>query len=128
MERDLFQSDSDPITRPTTIRSARFTSWSRPATIVLHTIEGPVGLLLSTPSPAGSRTLQGYFPAMRRAGAQARRFLLDAAAAEWGVPVAELQTEPSLVVHAASGRRMSYGQIAAFADVPESLPEVDEGA
>ncbi|GIT14781.1 MAG: hypothetical protein CM1200mP36_05370 [Gammaproteobacteria bacterium] len=33
---------------------------------------------------AGSQTLRGYFPAMRQAGAQARKFLLEAAAAEWG--------------------------------------------
>ena len=75
---------------------------------------------------AGSRTLQGYFPAMRQAGAQARKFLLDAAAAHWGVAVDTLQTEPSRVVHAASGRSLSYGQIAAFAELPETLPEVDE--
>ena len=75
---------------------------------------------------AGSQTLRGYFPAMRQAGAQARKFLLEAAAAEWDVPVQELETEPSLVVHPASGRQMSYGQIAAFAEVPGTLPEVDE--
>ncbi len=75
---------------------------------------------------AGSQTLRGYFNAMRQAGAQARKILLDAAAAEWDVPVAELETEPSRVIHPASGRSMSYGQIAAIAEVPEILPEVDE--
>lgn len=75
---------------------------------------------------AGSQTLRGYFNAMRQAGAQARKILLDAAAAEWRVPVAELETEPSRVIHPASGRSMSYGQIAAIAEVPEILPEVDE--
>ena len=35
-------------------------------------------------------------------GAQARRVLLDAAAERWNVPVEELTTEPSTVVHAAS--------------------------
>jgi isoquinoline 1-oxidoreductase beta subunit len=75
---------------------------------------------------AGSATLRGYFDAMRQAGAQARKFLLDAAAAEWRVPVAELETEPNLVVHTASGRSLSYGQIAAFADVPGRLPQVEE--
>lgn len=75
---------------------------------------------------AGSQTLRGYFNAMRQAGAQARRFLLDAAAVEWGVPVVELETEPSRVMHPASGRSMSYGQIAAIAEVPETLAEVDE--
>ncbi len=75
---------------------------------------------------AGSQTLRGYFNAMRQAGAQARKVLIDAAATEWGVPVDELRTEPSRVIHSASGRTMSYGQIAAFAEVPETLPEVDE--
>jgi len=75
---------------------------------------------------AGSAALRGYFNAMRQAGAQARKFLLDAAAAQWGVPVEELMTEPSRVIHASSGRSLSYGQIAAVAEVPDSLPEVPE--
>ena len=77
---------------------------------------------------AGSQTLRGYFTAMRQAGAQARKFLIDAAAAEWGVPAEDLQTEPSRVVHAETGRSLSYGEIAAFAEVPEALPEVDESS
>lgn len=72
----------------------------------------------------GSRAVDDYYMPLRRAGAQARRFLIDAAAAHWGVPAAEISTEPSTVVHAASGRRLSYGDIAGFAVVPESLPEV----
>ena len=39
--------------------------------------------------------------------------LLDNAARHWSVPVDELTTEPSVVVHAKSGRRISYGDIAA---------------
>jgi isoquinoline 1-oxidoreductase beta subunit len=72
----------------------------------------------------GSVTLRGYWAPCRVAGAQARRVLINAAAEQWGVPAAELTTEPSVVVHAASGRRMSYGEIAAFAKVPEKLPEI----
>ncbi len=75
---------------------------------------------------AGSAALRGYFNAMRQAGAQARRFLLDSAAMQLGVPVEELSTEPSRVVHAASGRSLSYGEVAATAQVPDSLPEVPE--
>ena len=67
---------------------------------------------------------RGYFKPMRIAGAQARRVLLDAVAAKWSVPVGELTTEPSLVVHAASGRRISYGEIAAFAKAPAALPKI----
>ena len=51
--------------------------------------------------------MHGYFHALRIAGAQARRVLLDAAAAKWNVPVGELSTEPSVVVHKASGRRIN---------------------
>jgi len=74
----------------------------------------------------GSMAVRGYFTKLRLAGAQIRRVLLDNAAHEWGVPVSELTTEPSTVVHGPSGRRFSYGEIAAFAEVPAELPAVDE--
>jgi isoquinoline 1-oxidoreductase beta subunit len=68
----------------------------------------------------------GYFKHLRIAGAQARRVLLDAAAEKWGVPVSELSTEPSVVVHKASGRRLRYGEIAAFAKAPAELPKIED--
>ncbi len=74
---------------------------------------------------AGSLTVQAYFDRIRIAGAQARRLLVESAATRWGVPVAELETEPSVVVHPASGRRLSYGEIAGFTEVPETLPEIE---
>jgi isoquinoline 1-oxidoreductase subunit beta len=73
-----------------------------------------------------SLATRGYFTPMRLAGAQARRVLLEAAAQRWGVPVGELATEPSVVVHRASNRRMSYGEIAAFAKPPAELPKIEE--
>lgn len=48
----------------------------------------------------------------RQAGASARAMLLAAAAKKWRVPVEELSTEPNVVVHAATGRRFSYGELA----------------
>ncbi len=72
-----------------------------------------------------SITTLGYWTPLRIAGAQARRVLLDAVAARWGVPVGELTTEPSMVVHAASGRKMSYGEVASFAVAPTDLPAID---
>jgi isoquinoline 1-oxidoreductase subunit beta len=72
-----------------------------------------------------SLATRGYFMPMRIAGAQARRVLLEAAAQKWGVPIAELSTEPSVVVHRGSDRRMSYGEIAAFAKRPAELPNVE---
>ena len=64
---------------------------------------------------SASASVTGYFTSLRIAGAQARRVLLDAVAAHWSVPVSELTTEPSVVIHKNSARRISYGEIAAFA-------------
>ena len=49
---------------------------------------------------AGSNAVTSYFKPLRMFGAQVRRVLLDNAAKKLGVPVAELTTEPSVVVHA----------------------------
>jgi isoquinoline 1-oxidoreductase beta subunit len=49
---------------------------------------------------------------------------MGAAAGRWNVPVAEVAAEPGAVVHRASNRRLSYGEIAAFATVPDPLPAV----
>ncbi len=71
-----------------------------------------------------SLTTRAYWMPIRTAGAQARRVLLEAVASRWNVPVAELTTEPSVVMHAASNRRIGYGEIAAFATAPSTLPEI----
>jgi len=73
---------------------------------------------------AASRTTRGYYEVMRLAGMQAREIMIQNAARRWNVPAAELTTEPHHVVHKASGRRMTYGEIAGFAEVPENLPPV----
>src|SRR5207249_7820546 len=75
---------------------------------------------------SASNSVHGYFRALRIAGAQARRVLIDAVAAKWNVPVGELATEPSMVVHKASNRRISYGEIAAFAKAPAELPKIED--
>ena len=73
---------------------------------------------------AGSNAVRSYFQPLRLFGAQVRRVLIDNAAKRLGVPVEELTTEASVVVHAKSGRRLSYGEIAAFAEVPATAPEI----
>jgi isoquinoline 1-oxidoreductase beta subunit len=73
----------------------------------------------------GSRAVMMYFEQMRIAGAQVRKVLLNAAAESWGVGSAQLTTEPSVVIHKASNSRISYGEIAAFAQTPSTMPEVN---
>jgi len=69
----------------------------------------------------GSRSTRHWFDPMRRCGASARTMLEQAAAAQWKVPVGEVQARNHEVVHAKSGRKLGYGQLAVAAaklDVP----------
>ena len=73
---------------------------------------------------AGSNAVRSYYQNLRLFGAQVRRVLLDNAAKKLGVPMDELATEPSVVVHAKSGRKLTYGEIAAFAEIPAQAPQI----
>src|SRR3954451_24354227 len=79
------------------------------------------GMMMYT---AGSNAVRSYYGPLRMFGAQVRRVLIDNAAKFWGVPAAELTTEPSAVLHARSGRRLNYADIAAFAEIPANAPEI----
>jgi len=59
---------------------------------------------------------------MRQIGASARSMLEAAAAKRWGVPVTEAKAANHEVVHAASGRRIGFGDLAADA-AKESVAE-----
>ena len=49
---------------------------------------------------------------MRQAGAAAREMLISAAALEWNVPAAACRAEKGAVIHGASNRRLTYGELA----------------
>jgi isoquinoline 1-oxidoreductase subunit beta len=68
---------------------------------------------------AGSASIRGYLTTWRRAGAAAREMLVAAAAREWGVPAGELRAERGAVYHDATGRRLTYGELA---DKAATLP------
>jgi isoquinoline 1-oxidoreductase subunit beta len=59
---------------------------------------------------AGSNAVRSYYDNLRLFGAQTRRVLLDSAAKKLVVPVEELSTEPSVVVHSKSDRKLTYGE------------------
>lgn len=63
----------------------------------------------------GSHSVRSYFDQMRQIGATGRAMLVTAAAKQWGVPGKECTTEPGFVVHKASARKLSYGELAAAA-------------
>src|SRR6266436_5760951 len=63
----------------------------------------------------GSHSIRSFYDAMREAGATARFMLIQAAAKEWGVPIAECETDLHVVVHRATNRRAGYGELATAA-------------
>src|SRR6516225_1591697 len=56
---------------------------------------------------AGSNAVTSYYRPLRVFGAQVRRVLMDNAGKKLGVPLEELATEQSVVVHAKSGSKLS---------------------
>ncbi|MGD8808149.1 MAG: molybdopterin-dependent oxidoreductase [Gammaproteobacteria bacterium] len=67
----------------------------------------------------GSFATPMYWDSLRRVGAAGRQMLLSAAAARLNVPIEELETDAGVVRHAASGRTLTYGELAeAAAAVP----------
>jgi len=67
---------------------------------------------MGTGGSRGIRTSEDY---VRRGGAAARMMLLQAAADQWKVPVAELAVSEGVTTHAASKRSTSFGKLAAAA-------------
>jgi isoquinoline 1-oxidoreductase beta subunit len=63
----------------------------------------------------GSHSIREFYEPMREAGATARLMLVRAAAQRWNVPEAECSTEPHTVLHKASGKKASYGELASAA-------------
>ncbi len=60
----------------------------------------------------GSRSIPTNWMGHRQAGATARAMLVEAAARAWGVPASQCTTADSAVMHAASNRRLGYGELA----------------
>lgn len=56
--------------------------------------------------------LRHWFEPMRRCGAAARQMLEQAAANQWKVPLGECRAEQNKVLHAPSGRSLSFGELA----------------
>jgi isoquinoline 1-oxidoreductase beta subunit len=60
----------------------------------------------------GSRSTRHFFDPMRRCGAAARQMLEAAAAAQWKVPIGEVEAKNHEVVHRPTGRKLGYGALA----------------
>ena len=63
----------------------------------------------------GSQGIRQSTEYVRKGGAAARMMLVQAAAAEWNVPVSECRAASSVITHTPSGRTTTYGKVAVAA-------------
>jgi isoquinoline 1-oxidoreductase subunit beta len=75
-------------------------------------------------STGGSRGIRMSHEYVRKGGATARQMLLQAAANEWKVPVAECSAANSVITHRASNRTTTFGKVAEAAAKLEPPKEV----
>ncbi len=66
-------------------------------------------------STGGSQGIRGSVEYVREGGAAAKVMLIEAAANEWGVPVAECSAAKSVITHAPTGNTLTFGQVASAA-------------
>jgi len=72
----------------------------------------------------GSQSVRQGWKILRTAGAAGRQMLISAAAQTWNVPAQEITTESGTLHHKASGKKISYGEIASKAgklSIPEEV-------
>ncbi len=75
-------------------------------------------------SAGGSTSIPHGWDQLRQAGATARAMLIAAAAQQWKVPTTECATAASVVSHKASGRKLSYGDLATAAAQQPAWPSI----
>jgi len=76
-------------------------------------------------STGGSRGIRESNQYVREGGAAAREMLIRAAAAGWGVPLAECSAANSVITHEPSGRTTTYGKVAAEAAKLEPPKDIE---
>ena len=75
-----------------------------------------------------SNSVRAFWLPLRKAGAEARAMLVQAAAQQWQVEPASCTTANGQVIHATSGRKLSYGALAEAASSqtpPKDVPLKD---
>jgi isoquinoline 1-oxidoreductase beta subunit len=75
-------------------------------------------------STGGSRGIRDSNEYVRKGGAAARMMLVQAAANAWNVPTSECTASNSVITHKASGRTVTYGQVADAASKLEAPKDV----
>lgn len=88
----------------------------------------PLDAKYGSQTTGGSGAIRSRYTPLRQAGATARVLLIAAAADTWGVTAADCYAENGFVVNKASGKKLSYGELAGKAStmpVPANIPLKD---
>lgn len=88
--------------------------------VVIH--QAPASGLFGSMATGGSKSIRDLWSPLRKAGAVARQMLVTVAAEKFGVPVSELTTKSSQVIHVNTGRIVDYSELTEAAS-KLSLPE-----
>lgn len=89
----------------------------------IHIELAPLGNDFGRQMTGGSNGVRARFEPLRVVGATARVMLIAAAAQKWGVSEAECMADDGMVIHTSSGKKVTYGALAATAatlEVPEN--------
>src|SRR3954451_2295920 len=84
--------------------------WSR-----VQIVQAVGDLKYGSQNTDGSCSVRDFYDALRAAGASARNMLEHAAAGKWGVAEEECHGQNHFVVHAKTGRKLSYGALVPLA-------------
>lgn len=86
--------------------------WSRVVVRLPHANKAFANPVSKRQRIGGSDSVMAYREPLRQVGAAAREMLVTVAAARWNVPAASCSTRDSRVLHSASGRSFTYGELA----------------
>ena len=82
------------------------------------------GMKYGSQVTGGSSTIRGSYEKLLKLGASAREMLVEAAAKKWNAMKKDCRAENGYVIHTASGKKFSYGELVADAaklDVPKTV-------
>lgn len=81
----------------------------------VHVVQGDLNPIYGNQSAGGSTSTPNNYNDFHRLGATARTMLIQAAALTWNVPPSECKAVSGTVIHTASGRKLTYGELVARA-------------
>jgi CO/xanthine dehydrogenase Mo-binding subunit len=89
----------------------------------IHLVMADTSLVPDDGITAGSRSTPSTVPDVRRGAATARELLVRLAAKEWKADPRTLQVQNGTITHGATGRKMTYADLAGSKDVAEAFKQ-----